>query len=338
MSPPRENPREHPNGQQPFVWPPRPAATTAPIPSATSAAERPAPTLSPANDGPPDRPRLVTWWREFERVWLAPTTPPLDEMARLADWHADEPGDFCDRCGTTLAEGEAAAGDFGCASCRNDPLVWDRLVRLGEFTGPLASWVARVKFTRCHWLGESLGRELARAIRRHAAVAPNERVVVVPVPMSWRHRVGSGIDHAGAIARGVATELGCDMVRALGREHRPTQRGLSPTAREQNVKGSMWPRRRLADGVTVLLIDDVCTTGATLRAAARALRRGTPEEAAPNRGQGPDLSPARRAKGWKGRLVACVVARTPDPDRRPLGPVGEGTVADGGGGPGQPYA
>lgn len=101
------------------------------------------------------------------------------------------------------------------------------------------------------------------------------RAVVVPIPSSFRRRVRRGIDHAGAISRGVAGALGLPLRHALWREHRPMQRGLSPTAREANLKGSMHLRRGFdLAGATVLLVDDVCTSGATLRAACRALRDG----------------------------------------------------------------
>lgn len=284
-----------------FVWPPaRPEIseiTTAPPPA--PAAEPPAP--APA--------KWVSWWRDFERIWLAPATPPLGVLIEQTGWSPDPAAAYCERCGVTLGHSEIAAGDFGCASCRARTMVWERMVRLGEFRDPLASWVARVKFARCHWLGESLGRELGHAVARSGVVGGSGRFIVVPVPMSWRHRVTSGIDHAAAIARGAASALGCHMRPLLSREHRPTQRGLSPTAREANVKGTMWLRRPIPPGVTVLLVDDVCTTGATLRAAARALRAG-------DRTKGGRKSHAEPPI----RVIACVLAKTPDPSRRATGP------------------
>ena len=67
----------------------------------------------------------------------------------------------------------------------------------------------------------------------------------------------------------------CEIVPALGRRHRPSQLNVAPHLRAANVAGTMWlriPPARLA-GRLVIVIDDVATTGATLRAATHAITR-----------------------------------------------------------------
>ena len=54
----------------------------------------------------------------------------------------------------------------------------------------------------------------------------------------------------------------------------PTQRALSPTERWENVKDAFRPGRVSVKGMTVLLVDDVMTTGATADAASAALMAG----------------------------------------------------------------
>ncbi|MDX2147736.1 MAG: phosphoribosyltransferase family protein [Planctomycetota bacterium] len=122
-------------------------------------------------------------------------------------------------------------------------------------------------------LGHQIGVELTREGRDpHLAV-------VVPIPTSWRHQVVRGIDHTRWLARGVARHLDVPVCQLLRRSHRPAQAGLPAGARKRNVRGAFscraagrWPR--LGSPHTIVLVDDVMTTGATMREAARTLAKG----------------------------------------------------------------
>ena len=247
-----------------FVWPP------VPEPQPVS----PSPVLgqpSPAavERAPRDAGRLLAWVRAAESFWLAPTALPL--ARRIADlgWTADDFDAYCNRCGGDVGRGEE--DEFGCARCRETAQPWQRFVRLGAYEGDLAEWIKELKFTRNVTLGVGLGRLLAD--RLVEAGLPRDRVCVVPVGMSLRRRWARGVDHAGAIAEGVARGLGAPLVGALRRFHRESQRRMpSRTAREANARRSFKVRSGVdLAGWTVVLVDDVSTTGATLRAASRAM-------------------------------------------------------------------
>ncbi|MEQ8844047.1 MAG: hypothetical protein RIB58_04260 [Phycisphaerales bacterium] len=246
--------------QSEFLWPPRPL--TDPTPPAVS------PPLTP----PPRTRRnaVARAWIDIERIWLDPVAEPLDRRAGRLNWRRASPGDWCDRCGANVGPNEA--DELGCAQCRGRRLPWDRFVRLGDYEPPLSTWVQEVKFGGWRALGRSLGRELGRAALE--AGFEGAGGAVVPAPTTFRRRMARGIDHALVLARGVSCETGAPVRRLLQRTHRPSQRGLSPAQRTSNVAGSFSVRRGAPTGGPIILIDDVMTTGATLRAASRVLRRG----------------------------------------------------------------
>ncbi len=199
---------------------------------------------------------------------------------RMADagWSPDARTAYCPRCASSA--GPYAADDTGCGWCREKNLSWERAVRLGDYAGLLREMVLEVKFTRWRRLGAQLGRMLGERLAEELdrAGADRGRTALVPVPMSFRRWLLTGIDHSLAICRGVARETGLPIVRALSRRHRASQLEVSPSKRLTNVAGAFRARRGMpppwdAGGCLVIVVDDVRTTGATMTAACRALRK-----------------------------------------------------------------
>lgn len=118
---------------------------------------------------------------------------------------------------------------------------------------------------------------LARLLSHRLAVAidvlgvPSE-TRIVPMPSLGAAVRRRGLDHVGTLASGAARELGAKVSRQLIRSSRGVdQRGLGAGGRQRNVADSMRAR---SGGGPVIIVDDVCTTGASLAEASRALRRG----------------------------------------------------------------
>lgn len=249
--------------QHKFVWPPV-AVDAAPT------------TIEPETPGAPRVEVLAKepWWALAERVLLDPTAEPIRRRAQREGWAPDAPGDFCDRCGATIGPHEG--DEMGCSHCTSFAVVWQRVVRMGKYEEPLARWIQEVKFTRWTRLGFDLGRWLGERVQKQKVFAEDEAPspVVVPMPVSVRRRWSRGIDHAGVIARGVGVQLGLPVARVLARSHRPSQRSVPISSRRSNVRGSMrFCGKNRVEGRTVVLVDDVMTSGATAREAARALVR-----------------------------------------------------------------
>jgi ComF family protein len=175
----------------------------------------------------------------------------------------------CALCATPLAA--AAPAGYVCGRCRARPPAYDRLLALWSYEPPLDAVVRGLKFGRLDYLGRHLGLALAQAFLGEMQGAH----LVVPVPLHWRRRLRRGYNQAERIAQPLATALGQPLSRALRRRRAtPPQSALGRPERLANPRRAFHARRREAlAGRTVLLVDDVATTGATLEAAAEALKR-----------------------------------------------------------------
>jgi ComF family protein len=182
----------------------------------------------------------------------------------------------CPRCGEPYPERRRGAEP--CADCRRRPPAFRRFVAPWVFAPPLDSVLHHLKFRRRGDLGERVARPLAAWLRQQR-VAERERLdLVVPVPLHPWRRLRRGYNQADRLARPLSEDLGLPFAPALRRARAtPPQTTLPRARRRTNLEGAFAVRRawhgRLA-GRRVLLVDDVATTGATLDAAARALRRG----------------------------------------------------------------
>jgi len=182
-----------------------------------------------------------------------------------------DPQPSCPRCAATV--GPFVHLEGGCASCRDERLHFEQVLRLGPYTGRLREAILRMKHARDDGLAELLGE--LWAVHAEARLRAAGTTVVVPVPLHWWRRWERGFNQSEALARGLAQRLGlpCRPDWLQRRRYTPAQTGQSGEARRQNVRGAFQarPRAELRDQA-VLLVDDVVTTMSTADDAARALR------------------------------------------------------------------
>jgi ComF family protein len=178
----------------------------------------------------------------------------------------------CPRCASTV--GPYTDTSDGCPRCRGTKFQFAAALRLGPYDGRLREAILRMKHQSYEPLAEEVGRAWAAA--RGAQLAAHRPAAVVPIPLHWRRRWWRGYNQSEAVARGVADVLNlpCETNWLVRMRSTPYQRAQSAAARWENVRGAFRVRRgvRLPSG-TILLIDDVLTTGATADAAAGALRQ-----------------------------------------------------------------
>lgn len=255
----------------PFVWPPAgaealPGSTIEPKPGA---AHRPRPVEHGTIPAP-------NWLEQLETALLGTRARVL--TGRDGRWRPEPIDHACPRCGRGVGEREVSPDDGRCIGCRPERLGWERLVRLGTFEEPVRAAILATKYEG--WrrqgtllgelLGERLGGELDRAGIDRAGAA------LVPVPMPFFRRMSRGIDHSLVLARGASRVSGVRVERLLVKREGKPQVRVAPSERAENVqrlvRAGLGPVERPE---LVVLVDDVKTTGATLRACCRAIR-GTP--------------------------------------------------------------
>lgn len=180
------------------------------------------------------------------------------------------------RCAGCLERLPAGLARGLCARCRREPRGYRRLVVAGEYRAgsPLGAWILALKHGGRRELAVPLGVLAAEAWRAVEAEPRGRRLV--PVPLHPLRRLERGHDQARELARVIARETGAELVPALARVRWTVPQG-SPGARSRasNVQGAFRVRAaalpRVA-GAELWLVDDVVTSGATVRACAEALR------------------------------------------------------------------
>ncbi len=156
-----------------------------------------------------------------------------------------------------------------CTICRESAVNFDSAYSFGSYEGPLRQLIHLFKYAKVESLAVPLSRLLARGLpldQRFDAV--------IAMPMHWRKRRERGFNQAELLARPVAKRYALKLSTNLRRKrYTESQAGLTEAARRENLKDSFRVRRpEQIAGKRVLLIDDVFTTGATLRMAAGVLK------------------------------------------------------------------
>jgi len=161
-----------------------------------------------------------------------------------------------------------AHGDL-CRSCRRSPLQIDGIRAVSLHQGALRRAIHGLKYRR----QRALVLPLAGLLRQYLEAHPLPADILVPVPLHPSRLRERGFNQAALLARAIATpEL--PVVEGCLQRIRPTktQMTLGHEERKRNVAGAFVCLDNSVRGRRVLLIDDVCTTGATLEACAIALR------------------------------------------------------------------
>lgn len=212
------------------------------------------------------------FWRRLSASLVDLLFPPrCVGCGRVGEWlceacqkslHLIEPP-FCPRCGLPNEHGQL------CLSCREAPLGIDGLRAVGPYDGVLREAIHRFKYRRLKALAVPLGQMMGEYLLAHPL--PGE--VLVPVPLHTSRERERGYNQSRLLAEEMGRVVGLPV--RVGRLVRvkptPPQVGLSLAARRENVRGAFHCESLGPEERQVLLIDDVCASGATMEACAQAL-------------------------------------------------------------------
>ncbi|MDP9267131.1 MAG: ComF family protein [Acidobacteriota bacterium] len=177
-----------------------------------------------------------------------------------------------------------------CGMCELQRPPYERALAYGPYDGALRELVHLLKYARVHTAAPVLGRMLAEVIVGLEIVGTNggsEKVLVVPVPLYQSKQKQRGFNQAlevtrtalrfmAPVARG-RYELAAE--RLLRVRDTASQTGLTRHQRRENVRGAFVAADpESLQGATVLVVDDVFTTGTTVTECTKVLRRAGAEK------------------------------------------------------------
>lgn len=176
---------------------------------------------------------------------------------------------FCRACRTPFVDAYPLDEHDLCTVCRESMVNFDSAYSFGSYEGTLRKLIHLFKYGKV----ESLALPLSRLLNQSIPIE-EDFDVVIGMPMHWRKQWARGFNQAELLARPIAKRRGLKLSKVLKRKrYTKAQAGLTETQRRENLRDSFAVQRTTQlRGKRVLLIDDVFTTGATLRTAAAALK------------------------------------------------------------------
>jgi competence protein ComFC len=172
--------------------------------------------------------------------------------------------EVCHCCGIPLAGGGL------CIQCQDQPPAVTAIRSWAVYQGPVREAIHHLKYSRHIGMGEILARHQIDTL----AALPWRMDLVTCVPLSTQRKKQRGYNQSSMLARPVALALKIPYRPGLLERTRETisQVGLSASQRRLNVAGAFQSEAGSLQGLSVLVIDDVTTTGSTLNACAQALK------------------------------------------------------------------
>lgn len=206
------------------------------------------------------------------RQWLWPTLclicaePCIGAFCPICARLLPAPAPACARCAVALPAG---AGRYECGDCQQTPPAFAATRALFPYRSPVSDLIVQLKYAGRLHIARRLGTHFAATLTREAACD-----LLIPVPLHRTRLRTRGFNQSLELARPLAKKLGVPLlIRGIERTRvTRVQAELPRAARAKNVRGAFAVTADLT-GLRVAIVDDVMTTGETVRALSRAVQR-----------------------------------------------------------------
>jgi len=177
-------------------------------------------------------------------------------------------GERCWSCGATSAGGRT------CSSCRKDSprYVWIST----NYEGAAKKLINVYKFSGLRTAADNIAEIMNQTLHDFLTKAELAKLnyLIVPIPTATSRRRQRGFEHTKLLARVLSRKTGLATIDALGRLGQTRQLGAHRDVRLKQTEGKYYVRLPyLIKDRNILLVDDVVTTGATLRGATKTFRQ-----------------------------------------------------------------
>lgn len=207
-------------------------------------------------------------WLTRALDWLI---PPECVLCRRPGW----PSRLCDGChdelpwqraGCRICAAELPEAGV-CGACLRRPPAFDATVAVFRYAHPVDRLIQALKYRH----DIAVAGALAQRMAEQSQALCFDRII--PVPLHRRRLAERGFNQSVMLAKGVVREHGIplDLSSVVRARETPPQAGLGLKERRRNLRRAFDVRRRL-DGASILVVDDVMTSGATLDRLAEALK------------------------------------------------------------------
>jgi ComF family protein len=205
---------------------------------------------------------------------------PLIDTPFLCDFCREQlsliEGPRCEECGKPV--GEFSTREKRCAECKRHPLKFSQASAPLQYSTVTRDLLLKLKFEHRPLIANFFGAFLAQHFASLYWLVKVD--VVVPAPMHWFKHLARRFNQAELLANSMASQFGMPVSNALKKtRHTQPQVRLARSERLKNIGDSIQVRKpEDISGKTILLIDDVMTTGTTCSECARVLYEAGAEE------------------------------------------------------------
>lgn len=198
----------------------------------------------------------------------------------LSCWEKIEPfnSPLCPKCGRPFSSEVAVSHspDHLCSDCRDTRSYFDRAISVGPYEGTLAEAIHLFKYRGRKGLARPLGKIMVQYLSSNSSLFPTASLKIIPVPLHPKRLRQREFNQSLLLAKWVSKALAIPLILDNLQRIRWTRPQIELKGKERlvNVRGAFALKDHNAmEGNSFLLIDDVYTTGATVKECSNVLKK-----------------------------------------------------------------